>query len=267
MTIYAQHGYGKSDKIDHGIDKEFLNGVILSPKDETITNMKAYITTLKQKYGNIKILFDPQFYATTISPLKAGKLLQYPYFEEELTRRDLSMPASIKSYVDSVIGFQLECGLDEFVSPTVIIEDFQGVWSQIALNLAVESVEYLKNLGKNNDLYISLCVSSEALKNRDAIDEYLDMISLLEVKGFYLLIESDNSGNRMVDELSYENLLYLCYSLSEVNMFSVVVGYSDLVGIPLLCTGVDAIASGWFNGLNSFSFKKFQPSSGGRNLL
>lgn len=265
MTLYAQHGYGKSDKIEHGINKGFLNGVILSPKDETIANMKGYITELRQKHTDIRVMLDPQFYASTVSPLKAGKLLQYPYFKEELTRRDLSMPTSISSHVDEVISFQLECGLEDLVSPTVIIEDFQGVWSQIALNLAVESAEYTKNNDRNNDLYINLCMSREALKNREAIDEYLDMLSLLEVKGFYILVESDNTGDRMIDESAYENLLYLCYSLSEVNMYSVVVGYSDLVGIPLLCVGVDAIASGWFNGLNRFSLKKFQPSSGGRS--
>jgi hypothetical protein len=60
------------------------------------------------------------------------------------------------------------------------------------------------------------------------------------------------------------NLLRLVYSLSQLNEYEVLAGYSDIEGILQIAAGASGSAAGWFYSLRAFSDSKWQPSSGGR---
>jgi hypothetical protein len=60
------------------------------------------------------------------------------------------------------------------------------------------------------------------------------------------------------------NLLRLVYSLSQLNEYEVLAGYSDIEGIMQIAAGASGSAAGWFYSLRAFSDSKWQPSSGGR---
>lgn len=258
MGLYIQHGYGKSDKVETAISEGIVQGIILSPRDEKIEKMEEFIKELLNGYENLDILFDPQFYATTIIPLNAERLIEYPYFYSNLTRKEFSTPSLMKSYVVNTLEYQKKLGLNNIVSPTILVDDFNGPWSQIALGMAFESAD---NVDDEN-LYVSLCIDQNALRNEEALEEYLDMLSTLEVHGFYLTIQ--NEEGKDIDEENLVRILYLCYVLSNLNQYDVIMGYSDILGVPLSVTSLKGIGSGWFNGLNTFTLSRFMPSSGGR---
>ena len=46
LTILAQHGWGKSDKIERGINDGSINGVIMSPRDETPANLARFLANI-----------------------------------------------------------------------------------------------------------------------------------------------------------------------------------------------------------------------------
>lgn len=265
MGLYAQHGYGKSDKIDRGIVDGQLSGVILSPKDERPDRMHEYIQHLNTLYPKIEVFFDPQFYATTIIPINEGKLSEYEYFTSGLTRRNFMIPSDLTGYVRSTIDYQIGLGLNNLISPSVFIDDFNDPWSQIELSLAVESQVYHSSLNRQTTLYISLCINETALRNLGAVNEFLDMLSILQVGGFYIIIRREgNNCKPQIEPTILQNLLYLCYVLSTLNQYDVILGYTDFVGIPLYGTGIKAISCGWHNTLREFSYSRFQPSTGGR---
>ena len=263
MGIYAQHGYGKSDKIVRALGRQLVSGVIMSPKDESPERLKQTISELEQDFPTAQILFDPQFYVTTITPCKPGHLVNYDYYEGGLTRASFIRPSSITGYVHRTLDFQRELGLTRFISPTIVFNDFRENWSQIALMLAEESATYCQQLG--NQLLVSIVVSEAALRSREGLNEFLDMITMLDVSGFYVIVKRDSpSYQAMMDPNVLENLMYLTYVLHTVNGFEVIVGYCDLVGIPLHAVGVTATANGWFTGLRQFTLNRFMPSTGGR---
>lgn len=188
MALYAQHGYGKSNKIERGIDAGHLGGVILSPRDEKPENMVDYIHQLRTSYKNLQILFDPQFYVSAIIPSKEGYLSHYEYFQPNLTRRNFINPANIAMYVRNIIDYQAMLNVSRIISPTILFESFNDPWSQISLTLANASASYYAELENVPPILISICFSESALSNFDALNEFLDMISLLGVQGFYLII-------------------------------------------------------------------------------
>lgn len=268
MAIYAQHGYGKSDKISRGIENGNIKGIVLSPKDENPIKMQEFINQIMSKYRDVEIIFDPQFYVSTISPVKEGNLLSYGYYKPNLIRANFMRHKDIMEYVINTIDYQYGLNLPKIVSPTIIVDDFNDPWSQISLTMAQEAEAYNSTIQDSRPLLVSICFNETALKNSKAVNEYLDMLSLLNVAGFYISVrrEGRNSAFEIEPDI-LSKLMYFNYILSYINQYEVILGYTDFVGIPIYCTGIKAISTGWFNGLKQFSLSRFQPSTGGRRPL
>ena len=264
MSLFAQHGYGKSNKLESALYDGSIAGVIFSPKDENMTKLADYVSLLHASNPTAHLLFDPQFYVSTIPNPNEGRLLSYPYYKSRLTRRDFSKSANITQYIKETLDYQNPVDFTHLISPSIIVDSFNDPWSQIAITLADEAINYYTSASFTKPLYISLCFNETALDNTDALNEFLDMISLLDVYGFYIIVVRNTSTPQILTSHRLENLMYLCYVLSTINQYNVIIGYGDLLGLPLYATGVNSISSGWFKSLKSFSINRFQPSTGGR---
>ena len=69
MTILAQHGWGKSNKVERGIANGSIHGVIMSPRDESPANLTSFLSTI---HTGVERLVDPQLYVGTIWPVRDG---------------------------------------------------------------------------------------------------------------------------------------------------------------------------------------------------
>lgn len=264
MALYAQHGYGKGNKIDLAISSNDISGVILSPKSESPDNVLEYSQELFRKYPMAKIYFDPQFYICGLQgDVSAGKLLQYPYYVNGLTRANLSVPANLHRYTQSVIDFQNSLPVSGVLSPSICFDDFSGRESQTVITLAYEAIGMTDAA---NNLFISLSINESAFRNKDSMEDFLNVISLLDVKGFYVIIERASNIEKAttIDINVLSNIMKFVYTLSEINGFEVIMGYSDLISIPISAVGKLHFACGWYNNLKMFAESNFRPSSGGR---
>jgi len=266
MSILAQHGYGKSDKIEEGIRNEHINGVILSPRDEQPGNMSQYINDLRDEFtDSILILIDPQFYLATIDPVQDGNLPGYPYYRQGLVFSDFIDISDIRQYARDTINFQLAHNIDRIISPSIMLYDFSDRWSHISLLMARESINYCDSLENSIPLLISLIIDENAFRNKKGLFELLDLISLWPVDGFYLVINrNDNAYPAAYDPTSLSNILYLINVLGNIHGHEIICGYSDLDGLLFHTVGAFATATGWYSKLRQFSYTRFQPASGGR---
>ncbi len=263
MSLFAQHGYGKSNKIEKAITSGDLAGVILSPKAESPQKLIDYSSELNTKFPRIKVYFDPQFYICGLQgKVTAGKLIEYPYYTEGLTRSSLSIPTNLRDFTQSALGFQRSLNLSAFFSPTIAFDNFDGRESQTAISLAYESIGAVDT----SDIYISLCIHENAFRNTTAMEEFLNVISLLDTKGFYIIIERSNSTDKTtsVNSPALANIMKFIYILSEINDFDVIIGYSDLLSVLFATVGHPDFCCGWYNNLKMFSESNFRPSTGGR---
>ena len=264
MGVFVQHGYGKGKKIEKAIKDNDISGIVLSPKGEKLTKLTSFADQLRKLNSDIEIVFDPQFYLCAfLGDVSVGKLVEYPYFETNLTRSYLSNPDNIHTYVKNIIEFEKTLSITSFCSPTIRFNDFNDKDSQIALSFANETISQLQN---PNNLYITLCISEEAFTSIDKTNDYLDLITLFDIKGFYLIINRNASTSRPIDEdpAILSNIMYFIYILSIVNNYDLIMGYSDLISIPLAAVSNANFASGWFNNLKTFKESNFIPSEGGR---
>lgn len=263
MSLFAQHGYGKSNKIEKAITSGDLTGVVLSPKAESPQKLIDYSSELHSKFPGIKVYFDPQFYICGLQgEVTAGKLIEYPYYTGGLTRASLSIPNNLRSFSQDVLGFQNALNVDAFFSPTIAFDSFDGRESQTTISLAYESI----GAANTSDIYISLCIHESSFRNTTAMEEFLNVISLLDTKGFYIIIERTNSTDKStsVNSAVLANIMKFIYILSEINGFDVIMGYSDLLSVLFAAVGHPDFCCGWYNNLKMFSESNFRPSSGGR---
>ncbi len=265
MPLLAQVGYGTGNKLELGIKARAVIGAIMSPRDETGDHLKRRLSDLRRLSGSSIRMFDPQFYVSTIGGARAGHLTEYPYFSNAtlLSRMDFA-PRQVRTYVKDCLNYQRGLEVSHLVSPTVMVEDLTDMWSQIALNLAEESLDHWSALKSPHPLLLSIVVSENALRNDDEVRRYADALSALDAPGFYVVVRRPQGCPPAIDAEPMSNLMYVVYVLSEINEYWVACGYSDWLGLLLQAAGADCFATGWFQNLRQFSVERFMPAKGGR---
>ncbi len=266
MTLYAQHGYGKSDKIQQAIRHNYLSGAILSPRDELPGTIGDLIQEVRGvANSDFVILFDPQYYALTLAQAKDRYLPKYEYYRSGLTRSDFGSLRRIREFVETTLNYERSLDVDMLVSPSVLFSRFDDPWSQIALTMGQESIDFLEEVNEHKPLLVSLVFDENALDDTQSLGDFLDMVSVWRAEGFYVLMRlNDLSYPPKIEERRLGKLMYLVYVLATVNGFRVICGYSDLVGVLLHAVGAGAACSGWSQNLRRFSLQRFEPDVRGR---
>ena len=218
------------------------------------------------------VIFDPQFYAASLNNPRDGHLSEFDYYSNNrgLGRTHFS-GTRIRRYVRECLDYQHRTfgrNVSYLVSPTILFDSFRDSWSQISLNMAVESADYHSSLNSPRPLLLSLVISESAFQTIDAVEEFLDAITEIDVQGFYIIIRRNSASlQSAMESAPFGRFMYFCHVLTTINEYDVIVGYSDWQSFLLEAAGVTHTATGWFQNLRQFSLTRFQPSSGGRRPL
>lgn len=266
MSLFAQHGYGKSRMIDLAFERDHIGGVILSPQYEKPDNLAKYIGSLFKRFSDIEVLVDPQFYVTNLEgDKKEGRLGEYPYYVSDITRRQLRSPNNISKYTQQVIDYQNSIHVSSIISPTIVFSNTDDAYFDYSLQFADFSIKYLRDSEIDKDLFVSLVFKQSVLENKKTVDDLLNEITLLDVKGFYIIVDHvASSYDPQFNHSILTNLLYLTYALSHLNDYDVIFGYASFVGLLLHAAGASHTACGWFTTSKQFSISRFRPSKGGQ---
>lgn len=265
MKLYAQHGYGKADKLDRGLEDGLLDGVIVSPHNERPEGFRECLQRLSGAEVRRDLLVDPQLYVSLIGNAREGNLPDYrEYYVSNLTLRDFT-PRKIERAVQGAIDFQRGLPVTRVVAPTILIDSFEDRAAQISHSLAQAAIDYHSTLSDPPLLLLSFLFNEVALSSHDAVAEFLDAVSLYKTAGFYLVVcREGNQYQQSFPASRMAEWLMMVYSLGTRNRFEVVCGYTDILGILAGAVGASSIATGWFNSLRQFELRRFLPKTGGR---
>jgi hypothetical protein len=259
-SFWVQQGYGKSDKIERLYEAGLLGGVLLSPADEE----QPALQTTHDSTPDVGVLLDPQTYVYSIP---GGTARCHESHGLNFTNLNWGMPASeVDALVQAVIAANDRLGITGLVAPTCVQRSFNDVWTSLALSMARTTISVV---GGKRRVYVSAVIEETALSNWEDVANWLDIVTGLDADGFYLIVDRVNQGSYpgLWDPSRLTNLLRLIYSLSELNEYEVLSGYSDIEGVLQVAAGASGSAAGWFYSLRAFSDSKWQPSSGGRQAV
>lgn len=267
MRLFVQQGYGKGNKIEEALHRNTVDGVILSPRDDRECNIIALKRSLERDHTSAEVFFDPQFYYTLYTNATSKNLNDISYFPGKLTLASFRSTKDLNNIARNVIGYQQGLNVDYLLSPTIMINSFTDRNTQIVLNLTQECINVMDEDETKLPLIVSLIFEESALNETTHVNSFLNEISVLPVDGFYITVARSSSdyNQEFISDLALSNLLTFIYSLSVINEYKVIMGYSDIIGLLYLAAGAYGIANGWHNSSRKFTVQqRILPQKGGR---
>ena len=258
LSFYAQHGYGKSDKLEVLADRGVLGGVILSPADESIDALRGTARAMATK--NVETLLDPQTYVYTI-PSAVGRCHGELGLDFGTIYWGSITPADIEAQVEAVIAANVAIAT---TGPVIAPAPRQGTFNDLWLPVALQYARTTSARAGGRAVLASAVVEEAALGDWTGIERWLDVVTTLELEGFYLVIGRRTPYPAAWDRIALCNLLRIIYRLRILNEYRVVVGYADMGGLAAIAMGADAVASGWNYRQRHFLSERWVPRAGGQ---
>lgn len=274
MKLYGQHGHADGHKIEEGLRRQLIDGVIYSPKDVSLVRLQQNLESHRAEFPNADILFDPQYYASTLAVdpnARTGKLGEdYDSYFAPRRRSQLLSEEQVTEDIEKVCNFQADLDVSAIIAPNIIISrSFDSAEAAIAMDFFRNSGTAGRAANHGRPVFATLAISRDTLLNREELLGFLNELTVVEnpPDGFYILIATNSSEART--EMYHADVLagwMLINHTLATNGFVVVNGYSDLLTPFLGAARGSAGATGWWSNLRAFSLDRFHPPVGGGRL-
>jgi hypothetical protein len=275
MKLLAQHGFANGEKTERGLRAGYIDGIIYSPRDIAVDNLRKHIEIMTGIKPHADLLFDPQYYAghNVVSPEpRLGRLEtceEYSKYFRQRRRRELeSDTKAICQDITDCLKFQKELNLTYLIGPNILISrSFDSIEAVIAKNFIRLTGQVTDKLKSRKPVLATLALSREALLDKKELVDFLTDVTLLDnpPNGFYILVASRNESARsdIFNADVIAGWMMINYALF-LNGYKIINGYSDILTPFLGVAGATAGATGWWSNLRTFSLGRFLPAGGGR---
>lgn len=247
MELFLQFGYGmKSLTLD--LSKKWdSTSVILSPRDMT----PAQLTTWSAEFhkAGIKCYFDPQSYCPK-SELK--RLSQYSYWDNSLNTNLQQGSTIIDQRIQEIKKYNDIAKSEAYILPSVL-NDYNSQWADRFVFQTKRFIDSGHKFMGDKPLLATLALPKGFLiQNEDTIEPVLQDILDLDVDGFYVIAEALERKYLIDNPMWISNVLHICATLKISNK-KVIFGYGNHQLLPLALLKVDAMASGTWLNVRSFT--------------
>ena len=247
MQLYLQFGYGmKALTID--LAKKWGGvSVILSPRDMSPKQLEAWSKDFAK--NGVSCLFDPQCYCPK-SELK--RLSQYSYWNSSFktyTQTDLSRTddvlLKIKEYNRIANTFA-------YIIPNELF-DYDDKWGATWLKASKCLVDSANAIMSDKPKYMTLTFPKGFLiQSEDIVEPILQEVLEWDVDGFYIIAEVPEKKYLVDNPMWLSNVFQICASLKLAGK-KIIYGYGNHQMLPLSLLNADAIASGTWLNVRSFT--------------
>lgn len=264
MKLYAQHGFGPKDKIKEALDRNIIDGVVLSPRYLRPEKIPTHVKEIQERGG--RALLDPEFFATGFASNpnpNLGSLEDWSYFVPQKRSRLISGSA-VSTVIQSSIEVQEELGLDACIAPNLFVRQADSIDTAISLNFLNQTKPEAQKV-TDKPVYGSIAIHRDALLSNETFRDILDGLTALDSPpdGYYVIVgssEQQSTGNFIRSDLYQPEVIaawmYINYVLS-LNGSKVINGYCFMLTPLLAICGAQACAYGWSSGLRKFCINKY----------
>lgn len=247
MELFLQFGHGMKNLT---IELSKLWGgvtTILSPRDMSYSQLNKW--SLEFAKNNVTCLFDPQCYCPK-EQLK--KLSQYPYWNENFFEDLINKDNSIIEMLLRIKECNDVANTDAYIIPNILLK-FDDTWEHQWMKGTKYLADCSKQVMNDKKRFMTLTFPDGLLlQSEDIIEPILQKIIELDVDGFYIISESVNKDYLIDNPLWLSNVFNICATL-KLHGKKVIYGYGNHQFLPLSMARVDAIASGSWLNVRSFT--------------
>lgn len=246
MRLFLQFGYGMMEHCKFLV-REWGDGtVILSPRDLSAAQLDRLAAAVREQGGTV--MLDPQLYLPTADH---GRLTAQAYWPKnpQFWAADI-----LRDLIGALAKLNTELGSEALVLPGVVAARVDDDWLEVQ-RLVQE--EYVRQGGNPANAYATVALSGDAARVNDQVERLLEAIEAWEVGGLYLVAEHPQGEYVSSDPNWLANLLDIVAG-ARLSGKRVVLGYCNHQMLIAACAGADAIASGTWMNVRSFSASKFE---------
>lgn len=242
LELYLQFGHGmKALTLD--LARRWGNATaILSPRDMTPLQLDSWSKEFNK--SNVKCFFDPQCYCPK-SELK--RLSQYTYWDCNLNTNLQSKDNVVDKRIRSIKEYNSIANTKAYIIPN-ILHPYDNEWEKKWISQSKRLIESAKKIMTDKLLYMTLTFPKDFLvQNDEIIEPVIQEILSWNVDGFYVIAEALNGSYLIDNPMWLSNVLQICATLKLADK-KVIFGYGNHQLLPLSLVKVDALASGnWLN--------------------
>lgn len=242
MKLDLQFGYGMKGMTEQLAAALPGIRVILSPRDIDQDKALSFAAKLRKNGGSV--LLDPQVYA--LSESQDLKVVPRYDFWQHRAIDEIDWVEIVSRLHD----INARLGSDVTILPSLYTKKLDSRY--IRVQDAVVSAAG----GSGRKVYLTLCLAPQVMSSDKELAYLLTKVDDWAVDGYYVVPERPDGDYLTDDPLWMANLLRLCAGL-KLKGKRVVVGYASHQLLALSCAGVDAIASGTWMNVRSFTMDKF----------
>jgi len=221
--------------------------VILSPRDMTPDQLNSWSKEFHK--NNVSCLFDPQCYCPK-SELK--KLSQYSYWDCNLNTNLQSNITPVEKLIKSLKEYNTIANTKAYIVPNTLLQYDSG-WAKQWVSQSKSLINAAKKIMNDKPLYMTLSFPKDFLtQSEDTIEPLIQEILSWDVEGYYVIAEAFEKKYLVDNPMWLSNILQICASLKLADK-KVIFGYGNHQLLPLSLLKVDAMASGTWLNVRSFT--------------
>ena len=247
MELFLQYGHGmKALTID--LAKKWGGAsAILSPRDMTPDQLTIWSRDFEK--AGVNCYFDPQCYCPK-SELK--KLSQYSYWDCSLNTKLQSGDTIIDYQIKEIKRYNDIAKSKEYILPS-ILHEYDSSWMDTFIFQSKRFINSANGIMSDKPILATLAFPKEFLIQSEAVIEpLLQEILEWDVSGYYVIAEALERKYLVDNPMWLSNILHLCAALKIAGK-KVVFGYGNHQMLPLALLKVDAMASGTWLNVRSFT--------------
>lgn len=248
MELQLQFGYGMMEHCRHLIERWGGGTVILSPRDMEPEQLLAFPHDVTALPGG-RVLLDSQFYSPHADH---ARLCSHGYWPSDYDTGVFWQGAQLDQLLRTLLALNDRIGSAEFLLPGLLATAVDRDWIQCQSAILGAA----RNIGSSLSLRVTIALADEVVLSQEQVEQLLEAAEAWRADAYYLVCQHPK-GQYLVDNPSWvANVLDMVAGL-KLGGANVVVGYASHQLLTAGAAKADAIASGnWLN-VRSFSSDKF----------
>lgn len=221
--------------------------VILSPRDMTPEQLTVWSKDFEK--AGVKCYFDPQCYCPKG---EQKRLVQYSYWDCNLNTNLQSSDTKIDRQIKEIKYFNDIAKTKAYILPS-ILNNYDSGWAGTFIFQSKRFIDSARSIMNDKPVWVTLAFPKDFLIQSEAtIEPVLQEILELSVDGYYVIAEALDRKYLIDNPMWLSNVLHICATLKIAGK-KVVYGYGNHQLLPLALLKADAMASGTWLNVRSFT--------------
>lgn len=245
LELGLQFGFGMMEHCRFLVRSWAGGTVVLSPRDMTPAQMAQLSADIVKAGGDV--LVDPQLYLPKSNHQRLTSHDHWP------NGGGLHSPTELPRVLNALVERNRECQAHQVILPGTLANRVDGAW--ISTNDLLLDAAARAGIGAEQNI-LTVALGNDAVRDNRQVELLIEAIDRWTASAIYLIVEPPAQSYLVGDLTWITNVLDIVASAKLAGK-RVIVGYANQQMLVAACAGADAICTGTWMNVRSFTQGRF----------